>query len=172
MSVKEIRIPHSFLGQNQFSGKSVLERFEEKYIPEPNSGCWIWLGALSANGRSSFQWGNGRISTAHKWAYIFFRGEIPDGLELDHLCCNPSCVNPHHLEAVPRSVNGKRYWNWIGKNDVRRQVVECKNGHPFNVQNTRIDPQTKHKICRVCDRARHRTYWEKTHGSQRNQIAI
>lgn len=136
----------------------LIERFEAKYIPEPMSGCWLWIGALSANGRSSFA-----NTTGHRFAYLQYRGEVPDGLELDHLCCNPACVNPWHLEPVTRSINLKRYWDYRGLADPRRQQTICLEGHPLSGDNLRIDPKTHRKICRACDRRRARTYWRAKH---------
>ena len=45
---------------------------------------------------------------AHRFAYQYMIGPIPDGLELDHLCRNRPCVNPYHLEPVTRAVNHAR----------------------------------------------------------------
>lgn len=69
--------------------------------------CWIW--ELSENGggygRLSL---NGQGEPAHRAIYKRFRGDIPDGLYLDHLCRVPACVNPDHLEPVTLQVNTQR----------------------------------------------------------------
>lgn len=73
-------------------------------------GCWLWTGARA--GRATLQYGNTRWSRrvryAHRVAYELLVGPVPDGLELDHLCRVPLCVNPAHLEAVTRSENVRR----------------------------------------------------------------
>ncbi len=71
------------------------EQFFSKSIPEPNSGCWIWLGSIGSGGY-------GRVlkkhKLAHRVAYEFATGcPIPDGLDVCHHCDTPSCVNPDHL---------------------------------------------------------------------------
>lgn len=72
-----------------------------------STGCWLWKGALSA--------GYGTVGiapqisrSAHRLAYIAFVGPIPKGLEIDHLCGIPSCINPEHLEPVTRAENCRR----------------------------------------------------------------
>lgn len=72
-------------------------------------GCWIWGGAIDEDGygvytpeRGQGQW------RAHRWSYEFLIGEIPAGLELDHLCFTKPCVNPYHLDPVTSLVNNQR----------------------------------------------------------------
>lgn len=50
--------------------------------------------------------------------------EIPDGLVIDHLCRNRSCVNPYHMEPVPQSVNAER-----GNKARAAEKTHCKSGH-------------------------------------------
>lgn len=85
----------------------------DKVAPEPNTGCWLWLGALSAKGYARFHDRSYIVVWAHRWAYVHFRGRIPKGKHLDHLCRVPSCVNPDHLEPVTVKENNRRkdrYW--------------------------------------------------------------
>ena len=150
-----------------------IDRFEAKYIPEPNTGCWLWTGAISANGRSSFS--TGKSWTGHRWAYRFYRGEIPEGKELDHLCRTPSCVNPFHLEAVTRAINVKRGWD-ARPDDSRRKTLVCHRGHLLAGDNVRIwiDPKSagRRQICKHCDRDRARQYWRKKYGEKGNQDSL
>lgn len=87
--------------------KTALERFEAKYTPEPNSGCWIWTGASIAGGYGSFIFGGGKTRSmpAHRAAWRMFCGEIPEGLEVCHSCDMPCCVNPDHLWLGTHSEN-------------------------------------------------------------------
>jgi hypothetical protein len=83
---------------------TAVQRLDHYSIPEPNSGCFLWLGAttLMGYGNISFQ---GRSFHAHKLAWLTHRGLVPDGLEVMHKCDVPSCVNPDHLELGTHKQN-------------------------------------------------------------------
>lgn len=68
--------------------------------------CWEWSGTTT-RGYGRF-WVGGKMVRAHRASYEMFRGPIPSGLELDHLCRNTRCVNPDHLEAVSHRENTMR----------------------------------------------------------------
>lgn len=76
-------------------GLNSCEMFEDKYIPEPNSGCWLWIGALRA-GYGNF-WYKGKNESAHRVSWLLHNGKIPDEKCVLHKCDMPSCVNPDHL---------------------------------------------------------------------------
>lgn len=76
-----------------------------------SSGCWTWTGVLS-DGYGQV-WNEGRMVGVHRVVYEAAYGPIPDGLVIDHLCRNPSCVNPLHLEAVTQSENARRGLNGV-----------------------------------------------------------
>lgn len=84
------------------------ERIESLSIPEPNTGCWLWLGAVHEE-RHGRQYGrltvNGRTVGAHRYSYQIFRGAIPEGFEVCHHCDTPPCVNPVHLFAGTKQDN-------------------------------------------------------------------
>lgn len=75
---------------------TVKERFEESYIPEPNSGCWLWLKYLDDEGYGRFG-KDYKQYAAHRASYEIFRQPIPKNLQVLHKCDTPSCVNPSHL---------------------------------------------------------------------------
>lgn len=109
---------------------SDLERFMEKVSPEPNTGCWLWAGAISSTGYGSFT-ARGASVSSHRFAYPELRGQIPEGLDLDHLCRNRWCCNPTHLEPVTRKTNIGRglakggTWN-RGERSRRSKLTEAK----------------------------------------------
>jgi len=77
--------------------KPAVDRFWQKVIPEPNSGCWLWTADTDL-------WGYGRFRgpdkytkvRAHRFSYELHKGPIGDKL-VCHSCDTPACVNPDHL---------------------------------------------------------------------------
>ena len=75
---------------------------------DKSTGCWLWTAHINPkSGYVQFRIGGraGKMVLAHRWAYQHFVGEIPKGLQLDHLCRIRHCVNPSHLEPVTASEN-------------------------------------------------------------------
>jgi HNH endonuclease len=68
--------------------------------------CWNWKGCLR-NGYGLVKM-KGKMRQASRVAFELVKGEIPDGLEIDHICQNTLCVNPDHLEAVTHRENVRR----------------------------------------------------------------
>jgi len=87
--------------------KTSKQRFEEKFIPVPESGCWLWTAGLNKSGYGLFylNW----AMTAHRASYALYKGEIPDGLYVLHKCDVKCCVNPDHLFIGTHSDNMKDY---------------------------------------------------------------
>lgn len=129
------------------------ERFYSK-VTEVDSGCWEWGGFVAQDGYGHFALTTDRPVVAHRWAYEHLIAPIPEGLHLDHLCRNRSCVNPWHLEPVPGAVNIRRGVSFSADN---ARKTHCLRGHPFDAANTYLTPDGR-RMCRVCMRARERKY--------------
>jgi hypothetical protein len=76
--------------------RPLKDRFDEKWIPEPFSGCWLWTAAWNPQGYGQFTMPK-RPQLAHRMAWTFYKGEIPTGVHVLHKCDTPACVNPDHL---------------------------------------------------------------------------
>lgn len=74
--------------------------------------CWWWTGSERGGRKKSGRYGQftveGRPAYAHRYSYQVHNGEIPDNYEVDHVCQNRKCVNPHHLRLLPRRSNRRR----------------------------------------------------------------
>lgn len=69
--------------------------------------CWVWMGSLQTSGHGQLRV-DGRLMMVHRLSYAEALGEIPEGLDLDHLCRNERCCNPGHLEPVSHEENSRR----------------------------------------------------------------
>lgn len=129
-----------------------LNRFEAKVERIPFSTCWWWIGARAKGYGIMKRPCVNAIDSAHRIAYEHFVGPIPAGLQLDHLCRNPSCVNPAHLEPVTCRENLLRGNTVTAKHAAQ---THCIAGHVFNDVNTRISKRGGRE-CRTCGRERWR----------------
>lgn len=84
---------------------SMRAYIEERCIPEPNTGCWIWLLSLGSHGYGQAGMPGLRVTTAHRVSYTAFKGEIPAGMLVQHSCDNKWCVNPDHLSLGTDKTN-------------------------------------------------------------------
>lgn len=106
-------------------------RFEKWTRKDAETGCWIWLGKIGEGGYGHIKH-EGKSRKAATVAYEFYKGLVPTGLVLDHLCRNKLCINPEHLEAVTQKVNWDR---GNGPESIKgRKVLECKVcGSPYEI---------------------------------------
>jgi hypothetical protein len=140
-------------GSNQHIQRDEAERFWEKV--DKTGSCWTWGGCNNGTGYGIFgcrRGGKWKMVYAHRWAFEKMRGPIPEGLELDHLCRNRSCVNPDHLEPVTARTNTLRGETITAANAAK---THCIKGHPLSGRNLTIRP-TGRRRCKACERDRAR----------------
>lgn len=100
-------------------------------IQKLEDGCWNWTGFKA--GRNSAYGGfslNSHKSTgAHRVSYVLHKGDIEEGMTIDHLCRNPLCVNPEHLDMVTTAENNRR---------LALTITHCPQGHEYTPENSFI----------------------------------
>jgi hypothetical protein len=122
-------------------------RIAEKIAVDEATGCWLWTAGKDRDGYARVGW-QGRSVSAHRLTYCLLVGEIPTGLEIDHLCRVRHCVQPDHLEPVTHRENTLR-GNTIPAAHAAR--THCVHGHEFTGANLRISPDGRRE-CRACGR--------------------
>jgi len=133
-----------------------LIRFMSRVQPKPD-GCWLWIGGKFANGYGYFTL-EGKGRRAHRVMYVWSRGELPEGLQIDHTCKVKLCVNPMHMEAVTLAENVRRSNGWGG---IESRKTHCVNGHPLSGDNLGTRPYGKGKLgrrCLICHRETYRRW--------------
>lgn len=130
-------------------GLSTTERFEQHYIPEPNSGCWLWTGAVNKKGYGTFRV-EAKTFFSHRISYELYKESIPIGLVIDHLCLTACCVNPEHLEPVTQAENTRRHWDRFDIN------THCRGGHPHSQWNNPLRENGRVR-CLTCERNQKKT---------------
>ena len=135
------------------------DRFWSKVSKLPDEpGCWLWTAALHTQGYGAFNVGGQNLG-AHRLAYIDQRGQVPDGLELDHLCRVRSCVNPWHLEAVTSEENWRR---GVSRSAENARKSRCPRGHDYEPVGSRPG-----RFCRTCQTQTNRRNWLKTRAARK-----
>ena len=143
-----------------FADERLPQRFWDKVYPEPNTGCWLW--------NASTYRGYGRYNHQRKpqWAYaVAYKelvGPVPEGLELDHTCRQPTCVYPGHLEPVTHLENMRR--GRVFKHQAEK--THCISGHEFTEDNTRTRKDGG-RDCKKCNRQRGQKYAQTDKGRSR-----
>lgn len=111
---------------------------------DAETGCWNFSPAThNRYGQFTVE---GRNWPAHRWLYFRMVAELPDSLDLDHLCRNRACVNPEHLDPVTETVNIRRGISPAAEN---ARKTHCKWGHPLSGENLYMTPEGRRQ-CRIC----------------------
>lgn len=117
------------------------ERFDRKWVLNPNTGCHVWTDHLNRGGYGQFRVKKGFQMSSHKYAYERKYGKVPDDKVLDHTChpddgscpggeCeHRKCCNPDHLEVTTRGENTLR--SATGITALNSKKTHCPHGHPY-----------------------------------------
>lgn len=140
-------------------GVDVQERFERNYIPEPMSGCWLWLGKpmkTSGHGRFTYQ---SKTDYAHRVSYEMYKVPLHSGEVVRHTCDIAYCVNPEHL--ITGTLSDNIHDMWSRGRAFRQNQTHCKSGHEFSPENTTTSSTRGSRICITCKRKAGREYMQR-----------
>jgi len=135
--------------------RDAIPRFWEKV--EKTTTCWNWIAFKDKDGYGKFKPTITECVRAHRFSYELIKGEIPEGLQLDHICKNKACVNPAHLEIVTCDENIKRADNQL--TTINSKKTHCPLGHPLSDHNLYINCRGRRE-CRTCLKARKDKFYE------------
>lgn len=130
---------------------ALTKSFYEKLTIEGD--CIVKNTSVNVHGyATAYDPTKGKPVYAHRYSLELHGYELIEGLVVDHLCRNTRCVNVMHLEQVTHQTNTLR---GVGTAAMRKQQTECKYGHEFSEENTRVDKLGR-RICRTCHAGRER----------------
>lgn len=145
-----------------FGSEKAPQRFWAKIVVAEN-GCWNWTGS-KARGYATIKM-SGKMKYAHRVSYEMLIGPVPDGMVMDHLCRNPPCVNPAHLEPVTFSENVLRGVAGERKKEIAARRTHCAHGHEWTPENTLW--YGRGRRCKMCMKRIYRTWYERRGRDQR-----
>lgn len=137
----------------------IASRLAARCTEDAESGCWVWTGSLDRSGYGKIKI-NRVVTGTHRAAWLSYRGSLPDGLVIDHLCRTRACANPWHMEPVTVRVNTDRavFGTSTGKPPGRPKGTRCSKGHPYAEHGTerKRSGGGMAQICLTCERSRAR----------------
>ena len=121
------------------------------------TGCWLWPGSRAGVGYGQTYSKLIRKKVyVHRFVYEHYRGEIPEGFDVDHLCCVRHCANPDHLRAVTHMENVMAPHSQSTAK-VNAEKTHCPQGHPLIPGN--LVSGKRHRDCKTCARENKRRRW-------------
>jgi hypothetical protein len=77
-----------------------LQRFAERIVENPSTGCHEWTGHILPNGYGRYTVGIDDEIDTHRIAWVLANGPIPKGMVVRHTVCrNRACCNAQHLQV-------------------------------------------------------------------------
>lgn len=128
-------------------------------------GCWKWAGITGKNGYGRIKIKK-KFESAHRLSFSIFKGPIPAGMQIDHLCRVRNCVNPDHLEAVTARENILRGYGYSAENSRK---THCKRGHLFGGDNLKTLPNGSRR-CITCSNNEQRERWREKNPGLKTRI--
>lgn len=134
-------------------GLTARQRFDRFVSPEPNSGCWLWLGAYIRKGYGMFGYSPNNVRLATHVALEFDGRERPTSKSIArHKCDNPACVNPDHLEWGSHKDNHNDMVSRGRDRMDSTRKTHCVRGH--DLAETSYIRGNGYRQCRECDNIR------------------
>jgi hypothetical protein len=137
----------------------IPDRITSRLSVRPN-GCWTWEGAHSKNTGYACVWWDGSQRSLHRVLYRQLRGEIPEGLVLDHVVCeDKTCPNPWHVEPETNVANMLR--SASAPATINKAKTHCIHGHSLADAYPKSNGGRK---CRTCEQKSARERQRRKHG--------
>lgn len=160
---------HSFGNQKQYRQKLREDPngvFWSKVDKRSPNDCWNWMCSTLPNGYGQAIHAAFATTLAHRIAYELVVGQIPDGMQLDHLCRNHRCVNPAHLEPVSARENVLR---GVGVCSINAKKTHCPKGHEYTPENTKLT-HIGGRGCKACAAEKRREKYRSRTQKSRDQM--
>jgi len=106
---------------------SIIAKFWTKVDKNGPNGCWIWTAGKFTRGYGAF-WDGARQKYAHRISFSLSLGDIPPGIEIDHVCHNRACVNPLHLRLATHTQNMRNIGKYRNNTSGYKGVTLRGNG--------------------------------------------
>lgn len=138
----------------------IVDRLMAKSIPgampetwhgqePPSRPCLIWTSTFTNTGYPILTW-RGEPFLAHRLSWATYQQEDP-GPErvVDHLCEEPACIEPRHLDACSQRENVMRSETAVASIHAKKDA--CPRGHEYEPTPDHWKTATK-RVCRACHR--------------------